>query len=456
MRIIYFFFLATLLWSFWKAIVRLRGRHAVLTPILGWIVGLGFFNLAPLTVMVFNGGYEYPLFYNVNTSYATVDLSNIKYFIPVFVIWMSLLFSFVAVILFSPANDEKRIRSEIVFNESKLRSAVLITAGFTMLDYVLTIWAVGGLQAFVVSHWYNRGVESVARLGDVWVLYLWLSQANLTVFTAAAALYTHSEVRRRKLNWRFSAVILSVLLLHVAMMGDRIFLALYLLSFAASCWVYRRKKLIAVLLMIAPALVLVFSAWAYFRNDLPNIGENIPTYVTGDLGNRAVTAMMDAFDGTGTMLLFHIITDVGDKYDYMYGASYGRAAFFMVPRRFYPEKPPSFAEQLAIIYEPGEITSVAVTQLGELYANFGVLSVLLLPFVTVVILLLSEMLTRKIEKRVLLSGVLFLLSIWLARAAFVDNLITLIFGFVLIKALRLERGLCFKMRLTTTSPLVSP
>lgn len=149
MRIIYFFFLATLLWSFWNAIVRLRGCYAALTPILGWILGLGFFNLAPLTVMVFNGGYEFPPFYNPSTSYAKVDLSNIEYFIPVLVIWMSLLFSFMAVILFAPAIDKKKIRSEIVFNESKLRRVVLITAGFTLLDYVLTIWMVGDRKSVV-------------------------------------------------------------------------------------------------------------------------------------------------------------------------------------------------------------------------------------------------------------------------------------------------------------------
>jgi len=455
-RIIYFFFLSTLLWSFWKAIVRLSRRDAALTPILGWMVGLAFFILAPLTVMVFNGGYEIPPFYQVSYSYAKVNLSNAQFFIPFLVIWMSLTFSFMAVMLFAPDPVSMRARREMIFNEPKLRRVIFITAGLSLLDYATTIRMLGGVQSFLIAHWYNRQEELVARLGDVWVLYLWLSQANQVVFTTAAVVYTHSEVRRQRVDWRFSILILSLLFLHVAMMGDRIFLALYLLSFVTSCWIYRRKKLIAVLaFIVAPALALASSAWAYFRNDLFNIGENVSTYVEGDVGNRAVTSLMDAFDANGIMLLFHIVNDFGYKYVYMYGASYLRALFFLVPRHLYPEKPAGFAERLAAIYEPGQITSMGGTQLGELYANFGILSVLLLPFITVLIFLLSEKLRQKFEKHGLLLAVLFLLSIWFARSTFADNFITFLFALVLIWGLRLERGLCFPKQLSETSLLVS-
>jgi len=125
----------------------------------------------------------------------------------------------------------------------------------------------------------------------------------------------------------------------------------------------------------------------------------------------------------------------------MYGASYARALFFIFPRSLYPEKPANFAYQLAALYEPGENTSFGATQLGELYANFGPVSVLLLPFVTVLILGASEKLGKVTEKHGLLSGVLFLLSIWFARSTFEDNFITFLFALLLIWALRLERDL---------------
>jgi hypothetical protein len=455
MRVIYFLLLAILLLSFWKVIAELRRRDKVLTPILGWIVGLGFFMLAPLSLMVLNNGYEFPFFYGTNETYAKVDLSNINYFIPFLVIWISLMFSFMAVFLFTPRISGKRGLGEIVLEESKLQRVILITAAFTLLDCLMMVWLAGGLQAFLLSNWYIRGVDLGARLGDRYTFYLWLSIANQTVFAAAAVLYSHSQVRTRNVNWHFSILILLLFIFHIVTVGDRIYFALYLVSLITSCWLYGRKRFIAALVIIAPVLAVVFSAWGYFRNDLTKISENMPTYMEEDFGNRAVTHLMDACDGSDTVMLFHIINDFGQKYDYMYGASYARVFFFMVPRRFYPEKPERFTVQLAKIYEPGVTTSLAATQLGELYANFGPLSVVLLPLITTLILWLSESLTQEIEKRILVSTVVFLLLIWSARATFEDNFINLLFVLLLIWALRLEQGLCFPGRAGEALPLVS-
>lgn len=455
MRVTYFLLLTPLLLGFWKVITRLRRRQTALTPILGWIIGLGFFMLTPLTLMVLNGGYEFPFFYGMNETCAKVDLSNTSYLIPFLVIWISLMFSFMAVLLFMPRTSGKRGHSEIVLDESKLERVILITAAFTLLDCLVTVWSAGGLEALLLSNWYLRGVDLGARLGDRYILYTWLSMANQTVFAAAAVLHTHSQARTRKVNWRFSILILLLFILHIVTIGERIFFALYLVSLITSCWLYGRKRFIVALLMIAPVLALVFSAWAYFRNDLTKIGERMPVYMEQDFGNRAVTHLMDACEGSDTVILFHIINDSGEKYDYMYGESYARVFFFMVPRRFYPEKPERFAVQLAKIYEPGATTSLAATQLGELYANFGAFSVVLLPLITILILWLSESLTQEIEKRILLSTVVFLLLIWSARSTFEDNFINFLLTLLLIWGLRLGQGLCFPGRAGEALPLVS-
>jgi len=442
MRAIYFLLLALLLLSFWKVIITLRRRHTVLTPILGWIVGLGFFLLTPLTLIVLNGGYEYPFFYRMNETYAKVDLSNISYLIPFLVIWVSLMLSFAVVLLFAPRNSGKRGNNEIVLDESQLERVILITAVLTLLDCIIVVWLAGGLEGFLLSNWYLRGVDLGTRLGDRYTLYVWLSTANQTVFAAAAVLYTHSQVRTRNVNWRFSILILLLFIVHIVVNGERIFFALYLVSLITSLLLYGRKRLIAALLMIAPVLAFVFSAWAYLRNDLTKIGENYFVYLEQDLGNRALTNLMDACDGSDTVILFHIINDFGEKYNYMHGESYARIFFFIVPRSLYPEKPERFTVRLANIYEPGETTSLAATQLGELYANFGVFSVVLLPLITALILLLSESLTQEIEKRILVSAVVFLLLIWSARATFEDNLINFLCTLLLIWGLRLGQGLC--------------
>jgi oligosaccharide repeat unit polymerase len=441
MRILYLFMIAILLGSFWKVLVKLRHDEMALTPILGWILGLAFFILAPLTLIVLHGGYEIPPFYEVNDSYSKVDLATGEFFIPILAVWASLLFSFLAVLSFTPAAGESRQRFRAQINESSLKKTVIVTASLTIFTYVTTIQMVGGLGIFLVSHWYNRQEELVARLGDLYVLFSQFSQANQILFTAAAVLFTHIQVKRRKFDWRFSVLILFFFLLQIAVTGNRIFFALYLMSFAASCWLYRRKRPIVILLAVAPLLIFVFSAWNFFRHDLSTIGKDISAYTEGDLGSRSVTSLMDAFEGIDTMILLHMINDFGSKYDYLYGGSYARILYFLVPRSVYPEKPAGFSVRMAALYEPGNPGSLAVTQFGECYANFGPFSLLLFPLVTAAVMKFSASPAGRMQNHALLSAVVFVLFIWVARSSFEDNFITFVLAFVLSGSLRLEKGL---------------
>ena len=432
---------AILFGLFWKVMVKLRRNDEALTPILGWILGLAFFILAPLTLIVLHGGYTIPPFYQVNDSYSKVDLSSGEFLIPVVVVWASLLFSLLAVLFFAPAAGESGERVSAQIKESGLKKAILVTAGLAIFTYLATIQMVGGLGVFLVSHWYSRQSELVGRLGDAYVLFSQLSQANQILFTAAAALFTHVQIERRKFDWRFCGLILFLFLVQIAMTGNRIFFALYLMSFAASCWLYRRKRPIVMLFVIAPFLIFIFSAWNFFRHDLSTIGKDIPAYAEGDLGNRSVTSLMDAFEGNDTMILLHMINDFGTKYDYLYGGSYARVLYFLVPRSIYPEKAAGFAVRMAMLYEPGNLGSLAVTQFGECYANFGPFSLILFPLITVIIMKFSASAAGQMRNHALLSAVVFVLFIWVARSSLEDNFITFVLAFILSASLRLEKGL---------------
>jgi hypothetical protein len=85
---------------------------------------------------------------------------------------------------------------------------------------------------------------------------------------------------------------------------------------------------------------------------------------------------------------------------------------------------------------------LSTTQLGELYANFGVLVIPLLPLFTIFILLGSAKLAERFTHHALLLAVLFLQCISFARSSFEDNFITFLFAMLIIWALRLARDLC--------------
>jgi membrane protein implicated in regulation of membrane protease activity len=318
---------------------------------------------------------------------------------------------------------------------------LFLTFGLSLLNHTASIWRLGGVEAFLVSHWYSRQEDLAARFGDLFVVYSRLAEANQILFVAAAALLTNLQIQRGKLNARISTFIAFALLLQMVMSGNRIFIALYGLSFLVSCWLHGRGKWLAALLVASPAMLVLFSSWSYFRHDLSTISEDIPKYTEADLGNRVMTTLMDTTEGVSVVQLLHIAKDFGSKFEYFYGLSYTKAVTFVLPRRLYPNKPQNFPVLIAKLYEPGEVTSFTTTQLGELYANFGPLSVLLLPAITVLILLGSERLTRKIENHALLSAVLFVLLIWYSRSSFEDNFIIFLFTLLLIWGLNLERGL---------------
>jgi hypothetical protein len=454
MKILYILFLVILFWSYWKALSCLRSEPDPLSPILGWMAGLGYFVLAPLTLLVLNGGYTIPAFLGANDSYSSVDLSSGKYLIPMIVIFLALLLTFQSIVVFA-SRAKSGSPVGLALNEQKLKRVLLSTFALALCDYAIEIWVFGGFASFFVSHWQARQTEMVERAGDLWVLYMRFGAANQIVFTAAAALYVASQLRRGKLEWRFSVFVVFALLIQMIMSGNRIFIALFGLCFLVSCWFYRRRKVIALLLLASPLLFLLFSAWAYVRGNVSAISNNIPTYVDADLGNRVTTTLVDSTEATSVMLFLHLVNDFGSKFDYMDGITYSKVFTFLVPRKWYPGKSENFPVLLADLYEPGELTSLGATQLGELYANFGPVSILLLPFMTVLILLLSLKLGSVIEKHMLLSATISILLIWAALASFEDSFITFFFAALLIWGLRMDRGLCASNPLAQALPLAT-
>ena len=332
MKILYVVLLIVLLGTFGLVLNKIRKAFHMLTPILGWMVGLAYFVLASLTILTLNGGYKFPDQYGLSGNWGDVDLAKPQFLGPYLVIWLSLMLTCAVAYFFCPASAPEK-PGEYVISRGKLERVILITMALSVLDWVLMIWLVGGIEAFLVSHWYTRAEPLIQRFGTWYILYARFSLVNQILFTGAAALYTNEDVKRGNTRWRFTSLILFFLLLGVVMSGNRIFFALYLLAFLVSCWMYGRRRAITFLLAASPMIVLVFSVWAWVRQDLSTISDSVDTkIVDADMGNRAVTSLMDVTEGSAVMLLMNIINDYGNKYDYLYGSTYSRLFTFFQPR----------------------------------------------------------------------------------------------------------------------------
>jgi oligosaccharide repeat unit polymerase len=441
MQILYIILLIILLGSYWASLRKLRGSFQALTPILGWMVGLGYFVIIPWSIVTLRGRFRYPAIYAQNGVWGDVDLSRTQFLGPWIFIWLSLMLACAAAYFCGPARLQTHA-PDLAISRDRLQRVVLLLIGCVVLEWVATIWMNGGIEQFLVSHWYHRQDALINRFGVSYIYYMHAASSLQILLTGAAALYTSSGLKNRDTRWKFTSLMILTLIVAMILHGNRIFFAVYLLAVLVSCWLYERKEILMRLLLASPAIVLLFSAWAWVRQDLTAIPESVGTHVIdADMDNRAVTSLMDATEGANLLLLMHIIGDFGARYDYLYGSTYSRLLTFFEPRILNPERTESFTVIAARLYEPGEEMSLNSTALGEASANFGILGIFVLPACTWLALGFSRWLLARFHKHALLSAVSFVMLIWFARSTFAENAFTLIGSALLIWFLRLEKYL---------------
>lgn len=438
MRAIYVVLLTILVATYASVLNEIKKQSSGLTPLLGWMMGLGFFLIIPLSAITLNGGYRAPQAYEIN-GWGDVDLSTLSSLKPFIVIWLSVMSACAVAYFCFRAVPRDRI-ADWAATRRKLERSILITMILAVIGWVAMIYAVGGIEAFLVSHWYNRVADLVEQHGSAFVLFDHITQANDIVFTGAAALYTSLGLRNRDTRWPFTLFIVVFLLLGMAMSGNRIFIALYLLSWLTSAWLFNRRRIVILTLVISPILAIFFSSWAAVRHDLTSVPDSMSSYIANQQpSNNAVTAIMDATEGTDVTLLMHVINDFGNRFPYLYGGTYGRIFTFFLPKRIYPSRPQDFTSLSAGIYEPGGTTSLGSTALGEAFANCGFFGILALPVWT---WLACRFPTGSYQRKAfgLVSPVAFIMFIWFARGTFAESALLMAGALVLIRVLRLEPG----------------
>lgn len=441
MQTLYLLMLAVLWGTYVLLLVRLRKVFTGLNPILGWIAGLGYFVIAPFSIVTLRGGFEYPAVYEQSGNWGAVDLSRPQFLGPWIFVWLALMLACVTAFLSCPAPGAPATETRGI-SPKRLERIVLFSMSLLLADAALTIYLNGGIEEFLISHWYHRQDTLIERFGVIYILYMHASAALNVLFVGAAALYAAAGVRGIATRRRITAGVIFFLLLGTALHGNRIFVALYLLAFLASCWLSGRKKLLIALAVASPVVILVFSAWAWVRQDLSAIPESVGTHVIeAEMDNRAVTAMMDATEGANVLLLMHIIGDAGTRYDYLYGSTYARLLTFFEPRILHPERTRSFTEIAASNYEPGEQMSLNSTALGEAAANFGLLGIFVAPLVTWLAARWSLRLAAAPSPNALLSTVAFLMFIWFARSTFAENAMTLTGAAILVRVFAFDKNL---------------
>src|SRR5260370_14695235 len=286
----------------------------------------------------------------ITEAWSKVNRANTGFFRPYAVTWLSLMLTCLAAHLYG-APSASLERANRVISIPKLERVLRIIMVLSIVSWATMVWLVGGFAEFAVSHWYLRNVALADRYGGVFTLYARLSLANQLLFTGAASLHLSVGLRDRKMRWGFTSLIGLFLLIEMAMSGNRIYIAFYLLAFLTSSWLYGRRKLIGTLLICSPLLVLIFSVWGAVRHDLSKLPDSVTSEVIeSEVSSRALSSLMYATEGHAVLLLMHVVNDFGGRLGYLHGSTYGRLLTFWLPRSVYPARPLDFTSPDALCY----------------------------------------------------------------------------------------------------------
>jgi oligosaccharide repeat unit polymerase len=436
MHIIYFLLSATLIATYLGVSVRILRFSSGLNLLTGWMAGVGYFVVLPLTVLTLAGRYRLADKYDVGQNWGEVDLTSSDYLLAYLTVWAAAMLMCATIWVTARPNSRK---AQVVDLRTVLERALTLMMAVLSMEWMLLIRLVGGLNEFISSHWYQRSENLVAEFGDRYVFVSHWMQASDIIFVSAAALYASLSLRFGRPRKKVICLTVVFLVLQMVMTGNRIYIAIYLLAFFVSCLLFKKNKALLWMLASAPALLLIFSAWAMVRHDLTAIPDSVAAFSDAQEGSSATASLLDASEGMDVVLLLHIVLDYGVSEDFLYGSSYLKTITSWIPRSLYPTKTKNFSVLLARKYLPNQETSINATVLGELYANFGAFTLLFFPLLTFGVLNMNNWVERHSASHPTYPALFFVLAIWMVRITFTDAAVLCVMCVLQMFVLRLDK-----------------
>ena len=411
------------------------------TLILCWLIGFFYFLYIPLTLIVFAGGYDIPEFHQVKGTWGSLDVSTEESMIAaVVIIAMLLSLLFTAHVL-----SAKRFRPR-KFYDYKLNYKQLFKVYRRVLVAVLAVWSLkiylsGGVAAYFLEHWYFRHED---KSGVFWLVLDRLFDGTYIVFCAVSAIIFSDAVKLKRYPVWILLSAVFMLLMGVLISGNRIHLVLLGLYVLPFILVYNRKLVTPIILSL-PAVIIIGSYWANIRSYTDRL-RGIEIYTDRIVGGEVdfMTPVVEIFEGVNILVLFEIVKKAGSDFNLVLGETYLKSITWIIPRSIWPEKPLNATQAVAALIEPGERGwSVSFTQFGEVFFNFGLAALGIIPIMTIFIVVSSNFLDKRFFRIPLTAVSACLLTFWMSRSVISDNLILLLFTCLIIWGFRLDKNLYY-------------
>lgn len=425
-----------------------------ISAISGWVIGIGYFICAPLEIVLLNGGFSLSDRHPIGGNYGEITFKSddLIYALCVIAVNVLIILGIICVLGFHSRQDKKRRQPSIpnlYIDWEAFRRITYCLFAILLIEWSVSIYAYGGIESYLFSHWYTRADDAIEKIGELFLIYLRLSQslqillAGLGVIVVLGYFGEKNGVGLSNRQPKLSdfAYILIFAALGVIFSGNRIFIALLMIGASYSFFLAKPKIAVIFGVLGAPAVAFGASFWTVARGNYGNLDWALDYYFgkMDSLGYEISNAFFEMFEGVNMTLLFRIVEDFGGKFEFMQGASLVKSLTFVLPRSIYPDKPPPLTVILAKLYEPGAETSLIPTVLGEMFMNFGAFGILVIGAITFLLYLYSYRGRHLTSGRPILSVCIFVSAMNAVRFPVAESILMILFTVLIITIPNLDR-----------------
>jgi hypothetical protein len=388
---------------------------------VGLSFALLFFVFIPIWVMIFDGKI---LLSKSDFYYTTINDVVFKANIDTSFILLAFILSII-LYLYIPSKKISKQSTVTIFKPSIIYYLLIYISG------MLVVFIGSGL--FEGGDWYQNRHHFFESNGAFAVLIAFIiNSAKILVISSMVYKWMKGEWK----FYKFLIVVVSFSLLDMVFSGNRIYLfctaiIIGLLLFKK----YPKKTIIAFPFLVPSIFVLGYFASIFRHMRGPLFAQGLPTW---NIFMAAVKRAMileppnftSFFLGISESVNVNVMYDLFRRYDdFLYGATYLKPFVFYLPRSIWEGKPLSITV-LAADFLGG--ASLVTTIMGEMYMNFYLFGIIILP---IFLWYTDVLLTNTLKKYGTMSNVvMFFFGILIFRMPFSDEVLVFIFLIVILRA----------------------
>lgn len=392
------------------AILLQRLHSGVFGFYSGILIGTLYMVMIPLGLLLLQGELFLPLEFSGTMIVDPVSVSNYSS-----EIWLLL----ALVISVISVNPLLKAKSQPVYEESYIGSIndkYRFLCIYSLVIYLATsIYLAVGSGVFEGGHWAVSKEEFVSESGVVGLVLGALVFASRLLFAASLVLLYAKEV----IGFRIFLLSLAMFIpFELYFTGNRIVVLQTAILLGSVLVAQRNYQKLALLAIVAIPVGLIMNLFRYIRpfmHESFSVDSIVSAYQKAEeisLDSGWVDFVYGITEAVNMHVLLDVLKEFTEEKSLLLGETLSKVLFFAVPRSLWADKPESIATIVGDIYIPGSGVSLVTTFFGEFYANFGIVSLFLIP-ATVLVLVMTERFS--------------------ARDRMLWSMLTLVYGFTMIR-----------------------